>query len=611
MRTIRGRILLSFLILVLLITPVLIFSFNSVRKVNNAKNLKEKVAIFNVNRLKAFNAFTSITDFDFKKDEFYLSRETENTQRFYKNLAEGNIRLKEINSVLTNEELGLKSKIVSIQKNLEQIESKIKEIIVLQRERGFADYGLEGKMREKIHSLESRSNEISLAEILSLRRREKDFFLRADFKYVNLLNEEYKAIRHNLLADSATNLDAIKALDGYKIIFDEIVKKEAAIGNETKGLIAEISKLNKELDNESSMVYNTVSKDYENLINSIRTYLLVFLGLTTVFAILFSLVFSSYIAKPLNKLIHDMTEISKNGFQGKKQLKAKYPIVEIEKLTKSYNEVVDEIRTQIEELNDKNFELNEINFKLTESENELKEASKLKDKFFSIISHDLRGHTGNVLSLAQILNQNHTISDKEKSVFTKYLIDSSQSLQLLLDNLLNWAKTQMNDHEMAKRSFNISNLITKNIGLYQENALRKGVAVNYEKNLNANAYADKDMIDFVIRNLLSNALKFTTKGDSITFSITEKNDYLRIHVEDTGVGMTLDQIQKLLGDADDTFTTEGTEKEKGTGLGFSICKDFVQRNGGKIYIDSEIGQGSEFTFSVPTSLTRQALSSVP
>ena len=143
-------------------------------------------------------------------------------------------------------------------------------------------------------------------------------------------------------------------------------------------------------------------------------------------------------------------------------------------LTDTYNELIEKIRVSIERLNEKNYELNDLNFKLIESENELKEASKLKDKFFSIISHDLRNHTSNVLSLAQVLNTPDAISDKEKTVFTKYLMDSSQNLQLLLDNLLNWAKSQMNDHEMAKKSFDISTLINKNIALFNENALRKG-----------------------------------------------------------------------------------------------------------------------------------------
>lgn len=611
MRTIRGRILLSFLILAVLTAPILTFSFKSIKKVNDAKDLREKVAIFNVNRLKAFNAFSNIKDYDFKKDSFYYEKETANTKKFHKNIQEGKLGLKEIKSRLQSDREKVKERLTDLSESMDSIENNITLVLSLQQTRGFDDFGMEGKMRKNIHRLETDVEEISLAEILSLRRREKDFFLRGDLKYVDLLNEEYHIITSRIKQKAGPNSATIQILDDYQKMFNQIVQLEASIGNEEKGLLFEIARLNNDMDSETSILYDIVSEDYQLLLNSITSYLFLFLALTTVFIIIFAFVFSNHIAKPLNQLIDDMAKLAKDGFKGKKQLKSDHNIVEIEQLTQSCNEVVFKIRRQIEKLSKTNFELNEVNFKLIESENELKEAAKLKDKFFSIISHDLRGHTGNVLSLAQILNQDLTISDKEKSVFTKYLIDSSQNLQLLLDNLLNWAKSQMNDHEMSKRSFAISNLITKNIGLYQENAMRKGIKINYEQSLNAKAYADKDMIDFVIRNLLSNALKFTTTGDSITFSISEKDNYLAIHIKDTGVGMTPEQIQKLKNDEDDSFTTEGTDNEKGTGLGFSICKDFVSRNGGKISIESEKGKGSEFTFTVPTSLTREVILNIP
>lgn len=146
-----------------------------------------------------------------------------------------------------------------------------------------------------------------------------------------------------------------------------------------------------------------------------------------------------------------------------------------------------------------------------------------------------------------------------------------------------------------------------NISLFNENAKRKGVAIYYEKSILPKAYADKDMIDFVIRNLLSNALKFTSEGDSIEFVVEEIKDILKIHLKDTGVGMTPDQVNTLLYATGESFTTVGTSNEKGSGLGLSICKDFITRNGGKIEITSEKRKGTTFTFSIPTSLTKETI----
>ena len=115
------------------------------------------------------------------------------------------------------------------------------------------------------------------------------------------------------------------------------------------------------------------------------------------------------------------------------------------------------------------------------------------------------------------------------------------------------------------------------------------------------------MIDFVIRNLLSNALKFTQKEDCIEFTVVEETNALRVFVKDTGVGMTPEQLDKLLAAEGESFTTEGTQNEKGSGLGLSICKDFIQRNRGKIEIQSTKGFGTTFSFTVPTTLTTESI----
>ena len=137
--------------------------------------------------------------------------------------------------------------------------------------------------------------------------------------------------------------------------------------------------------------------------------------------------------------------------------------------------------------------------------------------------------------------------------------------------------------------------------------MRKNIAIVFEDKDIPRVYADKDMMDFVIRNLLSNALKFTSKGDQIFIEISENEDHLAITVRDTGVGMSKKQIQSLLLSAKENKSTKGTDNEEGTGLGFAICKDFVDRNNGEFRIESKPNQGSSFTFTVPTTLTTESI----
>ncbi|MEM6864416.1 MAG: HAMP domain-containing sensor histidine kinase, partial [Bacteroidota bacterium] len=351
-----------------------------------------------------------------------------------------------------------------------------------------------------------------------------------------------------------------------------------------------------------------VDADSELMIGSIKSYLVLFFTITVLFAILSAFVFSRHIAKPIRTLISDMDSIVQNNFEGHLEKKKSLRITEIDRLTGTYNGLVDKIRNQINTLSEKNKILHSLNGKLVQSENELKEASRIKDKFFSIISHDLRGHTGNVLSLANILKEDkEELGPEEKKVFVKYLSDASQNLQLLLDNLLNWAKSQMNDHDVSKRSFDIFEIIDKNTELFKENALRKNIKIKHTPKQVAKAYADKNMIDFVVRNLLSNALKFTKSGDTITLDVKEDESHLKVKIKDTGIGMTSKQKEALINSTKENSSTPGTENEEGTGLGFAICKDFIKRNNGVISIESKEGKGSTFTFTVPTNLTRDSI----
>ena len=568
--------------------------------------LKEQVALFNINRLKANNAFNHILDTDTKIDSFYLTKSSQHRKQYQEFIQLAENALEEIKEVDYQKDPIVARRIVNIQTKIGKLHRLSDAILTLRLERGFRDFGLEGTMRKYIHQLEN-VEALSLSENLSLRRREKDYFLRDDLQYAQLLNEEVQLLLERMAAKRAKNEEAIAILKGYRDGFNAIVAIESEIGNENKGMLYEYYGLNNELGVDVSTLYEVVDTNLLLQTNSIKSYILLFFLITAVFAMVFSIVFSGHISKPIQSLIADMNLISEKKFKGNTLVSSDVNVNEIKQLTATYNELIDKIRSQISDLNDKNEELEILNQKLKESEDELKEASRVKDRFFSIISHDLRGHTGNVLSLSKILGEESMISEKEKEVFTKYLVDTSQNLQLLLDNLLQWAKSQMNDHELSKKSFRLQKLIEQNILLYQDNAKRKGVRVLYKPKEMSKAYADKDMIDFILRNLLSNALKFTKRGDRITFSVEEQEHFLQVQIKDTGVGMQKNQIKRLLNENRDGFTTKGTQNEVGTGLGFSICMDFIKRNGGEMQIDSEVGKGSTFTFTIPTSLTKNSI----
>lgn len=607
MNTIRGRILLAFLTLCLITAPVIVFTYNSMKDIETARNLKEQVAFFNINRLKALNTFNILIEEEPKLDSFYTTDSTANLLRYKSHIQTARTTLEAINtsSLVTSQIVDLR--VEDITNKLHALDNYVNEIIRLKRERGFKDYGLEGKMREQIRSLENDTTTLTQIENLSLRRKEKDYFLRSDLTYANALNQMADSILIRLSADVENNQKSISVLETYLANFNKIVQLESAIGDANTGLIFQIKELNELLNANITKLYDVLNEDLELLINKIKSFIVLFLLITFLFLVVFAFVFSGYIVKPIKQLITDMDRIIANDFKLGTKLTVNTNSEELDKLSKTYDNLVQKIQNQITHLNLKNDELNSLNSLLAESEVELKEASKIKDKFFSIVSHDLKGHTGNVLSLAQVIDQNKGLSEAEKSVFTKYLLDSTQNLQLLLDNLLNWAKTQMSDHEISKRSFDLHKVIQKNMELFTDGAYRKGVELIYLPTEVHKAYADKDMVDFIIRNLLSNALKYTTQGDRIAVTVHSKDEQLLIKVSDTGVGMTNSQVQALLNSNQEGLTTRGTNNEEGNGLGFSICVDFIKRNGGTLNIDSEKGKGSAFIFSLPTKLSTNTI----
>ncbi|MBS9464121.1 HAMP domain-containing histidine kinase [Flagellimonas sp. 389] len=608
MNTIRGRVLIAFFMLFILIGPFLLFAFNSLKKIDNAKSFRESIALFDGNRLKADNEFFHILDFDAKQDSFYIEKSTQSTEQYHHYITNAKKALNDIQIAKSNSNIIVDKRLGRISEDIDNLDSKIIEAITLIKKRGFKNFGVIGKMRQHIHKLETGTKGITLAEILQMRRREKDFFLRKDYVYAKELNSFINTILNRLESNAKADLETITSLKGYQKNFNQVVAFEKEIGDINTGLIKEIQTIHSQLNDKVSTLYSIVDSDSEVMIDTIKSYLVLFFSITVLFAILSAFIFSGHIANPIKNLISDMDSIVQNNFEGQIHKNRSIKIDEIDKLTGTYNGLVNKIRQQILSLSEKNKSLSSLNVKLVESENELKEASRIKDKFFSIISHDLRGHTGNVLSLANILNEDKgEMNDQEKEMFVKYLSDASQNLQLLLDNLLNWAKTQMNDHQISKRMFDINPVIEKNVTLFKENAHRKNIRIDYTATELSNVYADKNMIDFVIRNLLSNALKFTKSGDTITIAALEHGDHLEIQVNDTGIGMTEEQKEALLNSTKENSTTKGTDNEEGTGLGFAICKDFIKRNNGTVQIKSKINSGSMFSFTVPTKLTRESI----
>ncbi len=246
---------------------------------------------------------------------------------------------------------------------------------------------------------------------------------------------------------------------------------------------------------------------------------------------------------------------------------------------------------------------------LKESEQHLRELNATKDKFFSIIAHDLRNPLATLLGYSDLILQIYkTASSEEIYEMLGRLNGSAHLLNKLIENLFQWSLTQIDGLNFEPAMINLHQIVKNNVDLFKFTAINKGILLHTTVFEELEVFADQNMITTVIRNLVSNGLKFTGRGGSVTISTTIDDGEVTIHVQDTGVGIDPKNIPSLFL-LDKSCSTPGTEQEVGTGLGLILCNEFVEINGGTIRVESEQKIGSTFSFTLP--LNQPADSSNP
>lgn len=229
---------------------------------------------------------------------------------------------------------------------------------------------------------------------------------------------------------------------------------------------------------------------------------------------------------------------------------------------------------------------------------QLKYEVNVKNRFFSIISHDLKSPFTSLLGMTQIMSQMADSFSKEKLVdYANNVNEAGERVFELLHNLLEWSRLQMEGAKIELKMIPLDQLAQECIDILKPIALEKDIALT-NKIKKTEAFADQEMVRTVIRNLIANSLKFTPSGGTVQVLSRGDGDMVQVTVRDTGVGMSTEQAKKIFS-LDQKTSTTGTAGEKGTGLGLPLCKDMLERNGGRIWVESAPGEGSQFHFTLP------------
>lgn len=334
------------------------------------------------------------------------------------------------------------------------------------------------------------------------------------------------------------------ALDYHKLLMDY---KDSLINEQTNKSIAELKEQFQSERNEKEILLlqreNTIQKN-------LRNYLLIISLLITVIAV------STFIAYRSKKKMNNVLNL--------------------------HNQEVTSKKEELQKLNE-----------------ELKKLNDDKDTFFTIIAHDLKSPFSSLLGYSEFLAKDiSNLSNEEIRSFSEEIFNSAHKVFKLLENLLWWARLNTGRIEHSPKNFNLMEVVLEVINLYKENIVKKKINLKCSHNSSSAVFADMNMIHTVIRNLMSNAIKFTHPGGNIFVNITKNNNSVQFSIEDNGTGIEENLLEKLFTERNKT-SNKGTAKEAGTGLGLFLCKEFIKINNGSIWAESKLNSGSTFYFTLP------------
>lgn len=253
--------------------------------------------------------------------------------------------------------------------------------------------------------------------------------------------------------------------------------------------------------------------------------------------------------------------------------------------------VAKRITTEIDRINTKN--------QLEKTKKDLQDTLATKDKLFSIISHDLISPFNSIIGFAELLEEDYDyLNDETRKLYISIFLKSSKTAYQLVYDLLMWSRIQSNTINVLGVEINLKDIINESIKVYLPIAANKNIAVDISIKDDTIIFADEFLLKTTIANIFNNAIKFTPQKGIITIVSEDKDDYIEISISDNGIGIPSEIIPKLFVQGG-TVSTMGTENEQGTGLGLIICKEFINKHNGSIWIESELGKGTKVIFTIP------------
>ncbi|WP_044202730.1 HAMP domain-containing sensor histidine kinase [Flammeovirga sp. OC4] len=503
-----------------------------------------------------------------------------------------------IDKLLNHEQIKdweLEPHLMFIDSLIDRYNDQVVNLMQAKKDLGSDTTGLYGKMYQNATILSQLNNIEHMRLFDQMQLNGMKYLLDPKTSFVLEINKSAGQLQQELEMYPSKNKFLIEAVDDYLSAYNEIVLIYYKLGkSNNEGLKGKLNSTASYIESEFDSLGTEVSRRFISLMWKVKlSYLLVSLA-AVLFTVIIGYYTASRVSMPITVLQDKTRRIIENGYVAKgddvdfKELNK--PTREVAALADSFQEMYEMIQNQFAELE-------QGNRKLKSSKKKLMESNRVKDQFFSIISHDLKGPINTQIGFLKLLmERSNAFSPDEIQSLSKDMLNSMKNMMALMENLLSWSRSASDAIKFDIQKFNITQIINRNVSLLQPNAIEKNIKLLSEVDGDFYVEVDKNSIDCVIRNLLSNALKFTSANGKgiISISVMERGGKLEVTITDNGIGMSGVELKKLI-DPMVQFSKKGTAREKGVGLGMILVQDFVKRNNAKLFIDSQEGVGTRCT----------------
>jgi signal transduction histidine kinase len=579
---------LFFTILIVVVGGVSIYLFNEVNHMANTHRLINQLQVYTLNLIKNDNDFFDTEVINENYFETHTSKYL-NTRDSLLYLMEEGLQLTEKAS--QQKEYAFLLHLVVIDSLISEYNQKFNRLELLVFQRGFKDAGLEGVMRLHAHALELPEIEISIADILALRRHEKDFLLRHDVEYIQKFNDVSDQLLAQLQQQPIKYKGAIFHLSQYQHYFNQLAEVETEIGLSS----------NMALRNELNLLATRLSQQYfeltayaGNLYSNIQNRAQIFYVLITVAALIFSILSGNWISKRLSAPIarlSKMVNLATFDHNRLAEIDLKNAAIEINGITDSFNTLIDKINRQFHEIEDKSAQLIKQNEELNKLNHEL-------DNFVYSAAHDLRAPLTSLLGIVHLMKR-----DNQQPELNPYLEMMQKSIgrqEDFIHQIVNYAKNKK--LEIIPERLDLKKIL---LDVFQNHEFVPGAA-EIEKFIHLREeesfYSDRNRISIIFNNLVSNAIRYADLNKSMRYiqcRILTSKESATIEFIDNGVGIEPDHLDKIF-----NMFYRANINSKGSGLGLFIFREAIQKLGGFVTVESEIGGGTKFFIQIP-NLSKQ------